>query len=516
MRQCLWGALLRNTRKTVAGRFPGSRTTPPIGCALDAPPEGFAISFSDWSRAAAPFALLLSCTLLTAAQDAPPKKPPPPGVLHSVAVKGNSRYASDAIIQETRLKIGQPVSAAAIEQARINLQATELFNNVSDGYRFAGNPPAYDVTFTVTENEQVFPIRFERLGVPDDALRGYLKEHVELYSDQIPGADGVLRRYTQAVQSFVSKSNPSVKVKALISNEDPQQLAAVFTSDIPAPTISQVVVSGNQAVDTGTILRAVNQVAIGVPLSDLRLKQILNGAIRPLYAAKGYAAVTFPKIETEPSKTNQGVVVKVQILDGPVFKFGRLHFHGEGMDQDEIRANIPFKPGQTFNGRQVDDFRLWLVHSLRRRGELDASVTTDIQPDDAHRAVDVAYNVFPGGTYTFQKLDVQGLDVTTTPVIERLWGEKPGKPFNPDYPDFFLKRVQEQGIFDNLADTSSDYTADASTHNVTVHLYFKGGKSKATLNKEKKEEQERRQGDGTWSPFPPLFLNLISSSETLR
>jgi outer membrane protein assembly factor BamA len=114
----------------------------------------------------------------------------------------------------------------------------------------------------------------------------------------------------------------------------------------------------------------------------------------------------------------------------------------------------------------------------------------------------VTYNVSPGAVYKFQKLDVQGLDVTSEPVVARLWGEKPGNPFNPDYPDFFLKRVQEQGLFDNLADTTSDYTADAASHGVTVHLYFKGGKSKAAINKEKREEEERRQGDGTWSPWP--------------
>ena len=54
----------------------------------------------------------------------------------------------------------------------------------------------------------------------------------------------------------------------------------------------------------------------------MRLKMILDGAIKPVYAAKGYAAVSFPKVEVEPAKTNAGVIVKVQIKDGPLFKFG--------------------------------------------------------------------------------------------------------------------------------------------------------------------------------------------------
>jgi outer membrane protein insertion porin family len=451
-------------------------------------------------------AFLCSCALVSLAEPEAgktgPKKQPPPGTLHSITVKGNHLYSSVDIVKYSGLKTGQRVTGPIFEQARTKLQSTELFNNVSDTFRFIGTPPAYDLTIEVTENEQLFPMRFERLGVSSEAVQAYLRKHVDLYADRIPGTAGVLKRYTAAVQEFVAQTDPSMKVKARLSNDDPKELAVLIAPDAPVPTISQVIVTGNQAVDTGTILRAVNQVAVGVPLSDTRLKVILEGAIRPLYAAKGYAAVSFPKIETEPSKVDRGVVVKVEIKDGPVFKFGAVRFHGSGMDEEEIRSNIPFKPGQAFNGQQVDAFRLDLVHRMKRRGLLDASITTETQPDDSKRVVDVTYNVSAGAVYNFQKLDVQGLDVTSEPVVARLWGEKPGHPFNPDYPDFFLKRVQEQGLFDNLADTSSDYTADAVSHAITVHLYFKGGKSKAQINKEKQEEEERRQTDGSWSPWP--------------
>jgi len=451
-------------------------------------------------------ALLCSCAFVSLAlQDAHrpvPKKQPPPGTLHSIIVKGNHLYSSAEIVRYAGLKIGQQVTGPILEQARTKLQSTELFNNVSDEFRFIGNPPAYDLMIEVVENGQLFPMRFERLDVSPKAVQQYLHDHVAFYTDRIPGTEGVLKRYTAAVQEFVAQTNPSMKVKAQVSNDDPAQLAIVFAPDTPPPTISQVIVTGNQAVDTGTILRSVNQVAIGVPLSDTRLKLILDGAIKPLYAAKGYAAVTFPKVETEPSKINRGIVVKVEIKDGPVFKFGSIRFRGSGMDEEEIRSNIPFKSGQAFNGQQVDTFRLDLLHRMKNRGLLDATITTDTQPDDSNRVVNVTYNISAGGVYSFQKLDIQGLDVTTEPVVARLWGEKPGKPFNPDYPEFFLKRVQEQGLFDNLADTRSDYSADAASHAVTVHLYFQGGKSKAQIEKEKREEEERKQGDGTWSPWP--------------
>lgn len=451
-------------------------------------------------------ALACSCAVLCAAQSPvkAPKKEPPPGTLRSIVVKGNRLYPAAAIVEESGLKKGERISAAGIEEARKKLQSTELFANVTDEYRFTTAAPVqYDLTFEVSENTQLFPFRFERLGVEPEELKQYLREHVDLYSDRIPGTEGVLHRYCAAIQEYLAqKGEKEAKVHAIVSNDDPRELAVVFSPITPAPTISQVIVTGNQAVDTGAILRAVNTVAIGVPYSDTRLETILNGAIKPLYAAKGYAEVTFPKIETEPSKSDRGVIVKVAIKDGPAFKFGSIRFRGSGMDQDEIRANIPFKPGAPFNSEQVDNFRLELAHRLRRHGYLDATVLTDTQPDDSKHAVNVTYTVAPGAIYNFQTLDIRGLDVTTEPVIAKLWGEKAGGPFNPDYPEFFLKRVEQQGIFDNLADTRSDYTADASTHNVTVHLYFKGGKSKQQRAREKKEEEDKRTTDGTWSPWP--------------
>src|SRR5438270_2735210 len=177
---------------------------------------------------------LLVCSagfMSVAQQDTPKqgrKREPSPGTLHSIAVKGNRLYSSAAIIKDSGLKIGQRVTGPIIEQARAKLQSTELFNNVADEFRFSGDPPTYDLTFEVAENDQVFPMRFERLGVSTDAVQQYLQNHVELYADRIPGTQGVLKRYTAAVQDFVGQTNPSMEVRARVSNDDPKQLAILF------------------------------------------------------------------------------------------------------------------------------------------------------------------------------------------------------------------------------------------------------------------------------------------------
>ena len=59
------------------------------------------------------FAYLVFAAVLAA------QTPPRPGILHSVVVKGNRLYSPEDIVKQTGLKVGQPVSAAVIEKARL-------------------------------------------------------------------------------------------------------------------------------------------------------------------------------------------------------------------------------------------------------------------------------------------------------------------------------------------------------------------------------------------------------------
>lgn len=429
------------------------------------------------------------------------KREPPPGVIRSIQVVGNQLYSTADILNALGLKPDDRATAATLEQARRKVQSLDIFDTVSFNFKFeTSDPPKYDVIYKVAEDTQVFPLHFERLGADPAAIRDYLKTHIPFYSDRIPGTATVVQRYKNAVQEFLAQNNKDpIRVRAAVATDENSQLQVNFFPDAPIPTIYQVDVTGNQAVDKGVILRAVNDVAVGTPLTDARIKLILDGAIKPVYSARGYPLVTFPKVETEPAKNNLGVILKVTINDGPQFKFGPLRFRGKGLEEDEIRSALTFKPGELYSSEKVETFRIELLHKLKRKGLLDATIDPETSPDEAKHLMNVVYNVIPGEPYKFQKLDILGLDVNAQAVIEKLWGEKAGQTFNPDYPDFFLKKVQEQGLFDNLANTHSDFTSDPSSHNVTVHLNFKGGESPEEKKRKKQEEEDKRQGGG----YPP-------------
>lgn len=429
--------------------------------------------------------LLLCIAAFSASPQSTPQKYPP-GVIHAVVVQGNKFYRTEDIVHALGIKPGDEAKLAAFQAAQSRLLATDLFAHVEYQFRWTGERPAqYDVTYTVREYDQLFPLHFEDLDVPEEDLRAYLRTHVELYHDEIPGTDAVIRRYTEAVQQFVAEKNRSLKVRGFVSAEDPAHPAVIIRPNTPLPTISAVLLTGSKVINTDVLQRAVNDVAVGQRFTDSSLRAVLDHTVKAMYAAKGYVAVSFPKINAEKSKQNEGYIVHVEIQEGPQFQFGSASFRGGTVDPEEVRSRIPFHAGDVFDAEKLEQFRKTLVDTMRHQGHLDATAEVSEQQDDKKHTVNVTYAMNAGPLYTFQTLALHGLDIDSEPVIRKLWAPKPGKPFNPDYPDFFLNRVREMGLFDNLGTTKSDFVPDDASHGVTVNLYFRGAEAEAQKAKEK-------------------------------
>ncbi len=435
----------------------------------------------------------LACAASAQSSRTPVSKAPPPGVIHSVSVEGAKIYDVSDIKKVLGLSPGEAASLTTLKAAQTQLLQTDLFSNVEYSFHYSvSKPPLYDVVFKISEYEQVFPLQFEELGVPDDALRAYLRDHISLYSDRIPPTKPVLQRYTEAAQAFVAQTKPNLKVKAFVANDNPDHPSVVIRPDRPLPRIAGVTVAGNRAIETPVLMRALNEVAVGQRLSDATMRQLLETTVKPLYAAKGYVAVSFPKVVMEKSPENEGYLVHITIQEGPVFHFGSSTFRGGSFTPDDVRSMMHYKRGDVFDASKAEQLRTDLVKSMRHDGHLDAKIEVARAEDDKNEAINLTYQITPGPVFTFQALEVHGLDIESEPEIRKLWAPKPGKPFNPEYPDYFLQRVREMSLFDNLGSTRSDFKPDESSHTVIVSLYFKGAEGE--IQKARKDGVPRPSG----------------------
>jgi outer membrane protein insertion porin family len=392
--------------------------------------------------------------------------------IENLTVEGNHAHTSEQILAAAGLRVGQKAGKVEFDSARDKLVATGAFDNVS--YRFAPSKDGegYDAVFEVAEVGQLFPIRFEELPASDGQLRAWLKQKDPLFGDKIPATQPVVARYAAWISEYLAAHGNHQAVSGKLGSESGEDLTLLFRPAKPRAAIAHVLFTGAGDLPSGVLQTAMYGVAIGVPYSEPSFRLLLDNQARPIYEAHGMLRVTFPKIDIAPAKDVDGVSVTVQVVPGPVYKLDRVAFVGADYSRSEWKDLSKLKSNQTANFDEVKAAQDRIRANQRRAGHLDATSQVKRDVNDADHTVSIEFQIDPGPLYTLGKVDIVGLDIETEPEIRKMWGIGPGKPFNVDYPDHFLNRVKEGGVFDGLKTTRAETKINAAKHTVDVTLYF--------------------------------------------
>ena len=394
--------------------------------------------------------------------------------IESLAVEGNKNYTAEQLLSVAGLKIGQVAGKSDFEAARDRLIATGRFETV--GYRFAPNKDStsYTASFQVVEVTPLYPVQFAGLPVKTAEIDAWLKSKDPLYGPQLPATAELLDRYTKLVQEFVAGKNQTEKVAGKLLPTGPNQFAVIFRSSKPLPTIAQVTFTGNRVLASTLLQNRISEVAIGFPYSESGFRTLLDHAIRPLYDARGRVAVAFPKVTTDKARDVDGLAVTVEVEEGPEFKLGEVSLAGNFAPKSaELLKVAKFTPGTVANFDDVMQGVDRIRKRLNRQGYMHAETTIERALNDKTKVVNVTIRITEGPQFNFGRLTIEGLDLNAEAAMKKLWGLKEGKPFDTDYPDFFLGRVREDGYFENLHNTKAVVKVDEPTRVVDVVLQFK-------------------------------------------
>jgi outer membrane protein insertion porin family len=398
--------------------------------------------------------------------------------LESLRVQGNRHFTPEKIIAAAGLKVGQAVKKEDFDAARARLLATGAFESV--GYEFKPSPAnsGYDATFEVVEVAQFYPYRFEELPAADDALRAALAKLDPLLGTEIPAAREVLGRYERALTDFLQGK---VAVQGRLISDLAGGPTIVFRPPGERARVAEVHFTGNQVIPTAQLANRLADVAIGTAYTDPALRLLLDANIRPLYEARGFIRVSFPRVVAEKSKLNEvdGVSVTVTVDEGPPYKLADVRLAGVPTSQmSELKDLAKWKTDEVANFDEIRAGVGRIERRYRTTGYLHVSSKVDRTLHDQEHTVDLAVTIQPGAQFTFGKLDVKGLDLIGEPAIRKMWGEKGGKPFDPEFPDAFLKDVRDQALFDNLGQTSSEVKVNEASKTADVTLIFDGAPTK--------------------------------------
>ena len=283
----------------------------------------------------------------------------------------------------------------------------------------------------------------------------------------------MLERHAKWLQEFLAAKGITEKVVGAVDNISPGEYMVVFWPSRPLPAVAHVRFRGNHMLSENTLWEAVSASAVGLPYTEDSFREVLRDGVRPLYEARGRVHVTFPELRTEPAKDVQGLTVTVTVDEGDSYTLGNVTI----ADQTPLNATSLLKDGNFKTGdvanmdlanAGIDRIR----QSLRRAGYMEAQTAMTRKLNDEKKTVDIAVHVDAGPQYIMGKLTLVGLELEGEAEIKRMWALKDGKPFNPEYPDRFLARVREEGLFDHLGKTNAETKVDEKNHAVDVTLTF--------------------------------------------
>jgi outer membrane protein insertion porin family len=410
----------------------------------------------------------------------------------SIVIKGNKNLPSEQIIAVSGLKIGEQADKPRFEEARKALEATGMFDSVGYQFESSEDGKGYVATFNVDEVSPLYRVQFEGFNASAADINKYIQSKEVLYNGKLPPTTYIIDRVTREVEQYLASINHPEKVITKVMPAGADEYDLVFRTGAPLPTIAEVTFEGNKAVLITDLEHAINEVAYGTAYSEYNFKLLLDNQIRPLYETKGYLAVKFQNISVEPAKQVRGVVVHLTVDEGPVFKLAHVTLVGVKKDEATDLGNIAkFKINDVAKFDEINESVDRMKKSLLREGYIHTEADVQRTLDNDKKTVDLRIKFTTGPQFHYGKLTIAGLDLDGNAVIEKLWTGKPGKPYNAEYPDFFLTRVKEQGLFDDLGDMKADKKVDEENHVVDVTLTFKASPVK------KERRKERQPG----SPF---------------
>lgn len=414
-----------------------------------------------------------------------PKAPPPAeglGVLRAIEVRGVKHFldadgSPRTVMRVLGLELEQPVRSEDLERARDRLLATGCFETV--GWRYELLPPrAVTVTFDIGEPPQFLPWMLDRVPVTREEFAARASQEFPLLRETMPPSETVLEKLSAILAKLAEGKGMREPMAGRVMLVGKDQLTIVLGPKAPPPNIADVHFTGTKALRAEYLRKQMIQLAIGTPFFEPNFRFLLDSQVRPYYDAVGRLRAAWKRIAAEKAEGIFGVVVTVEVDEGPVYKLEKIEVRGTPFSAEEIQEIGQFRTGETAAMSDIGQGVERILARLREKGHMKASYKALRRIHDDRQSVELFVDVDPGPVYTMGRLQIRGLDLESEPVIRKLWAIRPGEPYRGGYAESFVQRVREMDLFDFLSEIRQEVKVDEASQTVDVTLTFVGEKPK--------------------------------------
>jgi outer membrane protein insertion porin family len=398
------------------------------------------------------------CALLGApsARSQAPQPSPPTVIVRSIEVEytGPETVSKERILAQMRTRVGQPYSAAVVEQDVGALYKSGAVLNV----RIFAEPEADGVKVIV----QVQTRSIVREIVIDGAERinaKRLRKEIKLRLNQPINEEQLEEARQKIIEVYQAHGFTDVSVQFRVDSIDERHGTArvVFTVNEGAKgAVAQIRFEGNAHFSDWRLRKEMKTKRKTIVsfldksgrLDETQLQQDLD-SLREWYQNHGFIDVEIKDVRRERNPKG-ALTITMVIAEGPQYHVGKVTVSGEKIAKEEtIRALLKMKEGSVYSPKQLHDDAKAVADAYGSGGYVDLVITPESTPAGP-ALVDVHYKIEEGERSFVNRVIIVGNTRTKDKVIRREVLVAPGDVFNTVRADTTKKRLENLGYFSKV------------------------------------------------------------------
>jgi len=362
--------------------------------------------------------------------------------IKTLRVEGSQRIEPETVLSYTKLRVGASYTAASLDQALVDLQASELFAS----YEISGVESG-DIVVRVRENPIINRVILEgNKRLKDDKIT----KEIKLAPRQIFTRSAVRADVARIVELYRRQGRFAAVVEPKQVSLDQNRVDVVFEiTEGPKSKVRQINILGNEVFSDDKLRgemytkqsRWFRLLSSNTSYDQDRLNADQQ-KVRAFYLSQGYADFRVTSAVAELTPDKRDFIITYVVEEGPRYKFGDVTVDSEIRDFDNARLaqSLPVKKGDWYNAKLVEDSIESLEQAAGLFGYAFTNVDPEFQKDRETLTMGMNFHIGQAQRTYVERVEINGNTNTQDKVARREIRLAEGDAFNT----FQVKRSQDR------------------------------------------------------------------------
>ena len=352
-----------------------------------------------------------------------------------IETEGLETLTTETVIATSGLKVGEPFSVDAIDEAAQRLVSSGLFKRV--GYRTRNAGGNVTITFQLEELKgPSSPVVFDNfIWFSDEELAAAIKREVPSFNGSAPDAGNTNEAIKKALQNLLAERKLPGQVEY-----NPTEHEHLFRVEGVPMKICTLHFPGAQTVPEQKLIEATRS-AVDPEYSRQAAKTFPKYSLYPIYRELGHLRATFgaPIAKPETTPGCEGVDLTIPVNEGPAYSWAKAEWSGNQVLQGkELDEALGMKAGEVANGKKFDAGLKEVQKAYGKSGHIQAHMEPTPQFDEAATNVTFKIAVSEGPQFRMGTVDFKGFSPEDASTLTKLWELKSGAVYDQTYAGRFL------------------------------------------------------------------------------